>query len=87
MKKILLVFMLMGLLSDIAFAAPTAKPTWDEQFYLCNREAHTIIANPACSGDKCTSVYLAVLNMKRNFVESCMKANGFTVQWEGDKKP
>jgi hypothetical protein len=61
------------------------KPSWDEQYYLCTKEAHSLIANPSCAGEGCMSAYLAVAYMKRNHIDSCMKAHGYTVQWN-DKK-
>jgi len=63
----------------------TVKPTWDEQFYACNKEAHTLISNGSCGGENCSSYMLGVMAQKRNLIDSCMKAHGYSVKWGGDK--
>ena len=92
MKKGLGALIVLGLsllICDVGYSDPsqTPQPTFDEQLSLCEKEAHTLIGNPDCAGDKCTLVTLGVLIQKNNFVKACMKSHGHEIQYPEKKKP
>ena len=92
MKTVLGTVVVLGLsllICDVGHSTPsqTPTPTFDEQLALCEKEAHTRIGNPDCSGDKCTLVTLGLLIQKYDFVKACMKSHGHEVQYPEKKKP
>jgi hypothetical protein len=89
MRTLIVALVVIVLISNVCHSAPmqTPKPSFDEQLYLCQKEAYTLLPYPPCSGDKCVTVAYGMLIRRQEFVQVCMKAHGYVVQYPEEKKP
>ena len=78
MKQILWAVVLVGLTAGSAVAE--TKPDWNTQYYLCSKEANTLIKTPACSGESCGMFAIFMVTRVNTYIDTCMRAHGYTVQ-------